>query len=187
MPQTAGPPSAASRESADRLAAIANCVGFFGAVPRLVDCEIGPKTRGELSDRLAEIDASLRHRDPRLLEAALIQLFAVTKTSASDSAEDLATIYAAHLGGLPTWAVIDAIREIAQGRGESATFAPAAPEIHKRAERALMGIWHERKKLTDVLDAAAAADPPRYVSEDEAARRRRHVAEMVAGFAGRGM
>lgn len=180
----AGPPAPAGREFQDRLSSITNRIGFVGGVARLIDCEIGPKTRRELSDRLAEIDASLQHRDPANLRIALIQLFAVTKISADDSADDLATIYAAHLGSLPTWAAIDAIRQIAQGQGESATFAPAAPEIYKRAERVLAGVWHERKKIADILDAAPGSTP-RYVSEDESKRRAAHVEEMLKQFAGK--
>lgn len=155
-----GPPAPASTELARKIAGISNCVGWFGGVPKLIDCEVGPVTQGELRRRLAQIDAALGQRDPQRLKDVLYQIFALTKINRADGegVDDLVLVYAAFLGTLPIWAVIAACDAIAKS-GEK--FAPAAPEIHAKATQIIAGLTRERQTIADILRAVQGSEPRR--------------------------
>jgi hypothetical protein len=106
-----------------------------------------PQERADLSARLEQLDQALEHRDRRQIERALAALFAVTKLPAEDrrNAAALISDYAPFFDDLPAWAVAEACLRLGRGEGESRAFAPAAPEIHRCAERLVFPLRGEAK------------------------------------------
>lgn len=158
---TSLPSAPADPAFADRLRGITSRLAWFGHVPKLVDCEIGPGMRLELSRRREAILVALAHRDREGVETAVMQLFTVLKLSRPDAEapEDLATIFAAHLGQLPAWAVVQACEQL--GHQADRVFAPAAPEIERAARQILVPLNRELFQIEAVLRASgrAAAAP----------------------------
>lgn len=180
---TSQPPALASPELKRKVDQITARVGWFGHVPKLIDCEVGPITRDVLAGRYAEITRALAPCDPREIETPLLQLFALTKLPRpdSDSPEDLARLYAAHLCSLPAWAIVEACGFFARGGGDSKTFAPAAPEIFTEARRRMEAFLRERNQLHAILTAVPDTSVP--LSEPgETERRAAKVKAALDGF-----